>query len=475
LVGVLLAYWGTTVLARIGIGDLSMIIATSSVSSPNVSVMAYAAVVSVASGLVFGIVPALRVMRSDLVTPLKQSGRRAITHRGTVTGGLVALQAALALLLVTGATLLVQTLRNLQHAEVGFDPRERLALVVETRHTSYARDGITVRMADEMLRRVRAIPGVRSAAFGTQVPLYGGRSVSDNVTVRGESGASDVDTWFTAVSPDYFASLGIPVYAGRDVGPPVSGPAPHLRDVVVNDRFVRRFFPHRDPIGQLFEDHDTGDTLVTENRIIGVVGSAKFTDIRAAAEPMYFVPLSDDHWPFLMFVVQPTSTASSVGPSIARAIAAVAPGIAQGDPSLLSSSIESALTRERISSGLAALFGVIALSLVAVGLYGVMLYQVAERTTEIGIRIALGARTGTVIGLVLRQSLAVVATGIAAGVPLSMLAGRAIASQLYGVSSISVAALCVATTSLVVVAIAATLVPVRRAIGVDPLTALRAE
>jgi ABC-type antimicrobial peptide transport system permease subunit len=124
---------------------------------------------------------------------------------------------------------------------------------------------------------------------------------------------------------------------------------------------------------------------------------------------------------------------------------------------------------------LAALFGVIALSLVAVGLYGVMLYQVAERTTEIGIRIALGARTGTVIGLVLRQSLAVVATGIAAGVPLSMLAGRAIASQLYGVSSISVAALCVATTSLVVVAIAATLVPVRRAIGVDPLTALRAE
>ncbi|HEY2375239.1 MAG TPA: ABC transporter permease [Gemmatimonadaceae bacterium] len=473
LLGVAFAYWGTTVLVRVGIGDLADLFSTS--HAPNGSVIAFAAIVSVVSGLIFGVVPSVRVMRGDLVTPLKQGGRRTRTRHGALDRGLVALQAALALLLVTGATLLVQTLQNLQRTDLGFDPRERLALAVETRHTAYAREGMTARMADEMLRRVRAIPGVESAAFGTLVPVYGGRSVSDNVSVRGQSGASDVDTWFTAISPGYFTALGISLLAGRDVGPPVLGPAPRLRDVVVNDRFVRRFFPQRDPVGQLFEDSDAGDTLVTENRIVGVVASAKFTDLRAAAEPMYFVPLSDERWPFLELVVRPSASASSVGPAMSRAIAAVAPGIAQGDPSLLSSSIDDALSRERVSAGLAMLFGIIAMSLVAVGLYGVMLYQVTERTTEIGIRIALGARSGSVVGLVLRQSLGVVGAGITAGIPLSMLAGRAVATQLYGVTAFSVSALVVATTSLIVVAIVATLVPVRRAVSVDPLTALRAD
>lgn len=475
VVGVLFAYWGTIALSRVGVGDLSMVFAAPGSRAPNTSVILFAGIVSVASGLVFGIVPALRVMRGDLLTPLKHGARGKRGSRGAaIDRGLVALQTALALLLVTGATLLVQTFQNLQHSEMGFDPRERLALTVETRHTSYAREGMTVRMADEMLRRIRAIPGVRDAAFGSELPVYGGRGTSDNVTVRGETDATDVDTWFTAVSPGYFTSLGIPLLGGRDVGSPLPGPSPRVREVVVNDRFVQRFFPRRDPIGQVFEERDAGDTIFTENHVVGVVGSAKFSDLRAAAEPMFFVPISDDHWPFLVLVVRPTSTAMSVGPAISHVIADVAPDIAQGDAALLSSSIDNALARERVSAGLATLFGIVALMLVAVGVYGVMLYQVSERTTEIGIRIALGAQSGSVTGLVLGQSLAVVAAGIAAGLPLSLLAGRAVASQLYGVSAFSIGALAVATASLIVVAIIATLVPVRRAIGVDPLTALRA-
>jgi predicted permease len=475
VLGVLLAYWGTTVIVRVGIGDLAMLFSTSSAGSPNISVIAFAALVSVASGLVFGLVPAVRVIRGDLITPLKQGGRRATSHRGTLDRGLVALQVALAVLLVSGATLLVHTLQNLQRANLGFDPRERIALIVETRHTAYARDGVTARMADEMLRRVRAIPGVQSAAFGTEVPVYGGRGVSDNVTVRGESGASDVDTWFTAVSPGYCASLGIPLLAGRDIGPPVAGPAPRQRDVVVNDRFAQRFFPRRDPIGQVFEDNDAGDTLVTDNRIVGVVASPRFTDVRAPAEPRYFVAVSDERWAYLVLVVRPTTAASVIGPAISRVIADVAPGIAQGDPSLLSSAVDDALSRERLTAELASIFGLIALSLVAVGLYGVMLYLVAQRTTEIGIRIALGAQSASVVRMVLRESLAMVAVGLAAGLPLSILAGHAVASQLYGVSAFNVRGFVVAATSLVLVAMAATLVPVRRAVGVNPLTALRAE
>jgi hypothetical protein len=173
LLGVLLAYWGTIALVRVGIGDLAMLFTTSGASLRDASVIWFAVIVSVVSGIFFGVVPGLRVMRSDLITPLKQGGRRSATvRRGTRDRALVARQTALALLLVSGAALLVQTLRNLERAELGFDPRQRFALTVETRHTSYARDGMTVRIADEMLRRVRAIPGVREAAFAqSAVPV----------------------------------------------------------------------------------------------------------------------------------------------------------------------------------------------------------------------------------------------------------------------------------------------------------------
>jgi len=477
IVGVVLARWGTTVLMRANIGDLAGVFAFAPVLGPQV--LLFTVIVSVTSGLIFGVVPALRVMRTDLITPLKQGGRRSASgRRALIDRSLVALQMALALLLVSGAMLLVETLRNLQQTDLGFDPTRRLAINVETRRTSYEKQGMTVQMTDEMLRRVRGIPGVRSAAFGSIVPIYGGRTSYDIVTVRGEQPLADgdADTWFAAVTPDYFTSLGIPLLAGRDIGRSTA-PAGHItsREVVVNDQFAKKFFSNRNPIGQVFEDHDEGDTLVTENRVIGVVGGVKMIGLRAPARPMYFVPVTDHDWPYLVLVVRPYANAVAVGSAAERAIASVAPGIAQGEPTLIAASIDDALTRERISAALATLFGVIALSLVAVGLYGVMLYQVAERTAEIGIRMALGAHASSVVALVLRQSLTIVAIGLVTGFPLAILAGRAVTSQLYGVAPYSAWALAVAGGSLVAVAIAASLVPVRRAVAVDPLTALRAQ
>jgi len=325
---------------------------------------------------------------------------------------------------------------------------------------------------------VRALPGVRTAGFGSRVPVYGGRGSYDNVTVRG-AGPTDAEatqTWFAAVTPGYFATLGIPFMSGHDIEGFGASASATSRDVVINDLFAKKFFPNRDPIGQVFEDSDTGDTLVTENRVIGVVASSKFMSPRAPADPMYFVPVTNDEWPYLVLVVRPADGAlETVGPAVARAIASVAPGIAQSDPALVAASIDSALARERISAGLAALFGAVALSLVAVGLYGVMLYHVSERTNEIGIRMALGASSSSVLVLVLRESLAVVGLGLAAGIPLALVAGRAVGSQLYGVTPYGVWSLCIAAGSLIAVAIAASLVPARKAVGVDPLVALRAE
>jgi predicted permease len=475
LVGALLARWSTSVLTRAKIGDLAMVVNPEARFSTGL--LAFTIAVSVASGLVFAVAPAMRVARTDLTTPLKQGTRRSTAgRRGFVDRGLVGLQMALALLLVSGAMLLVQTLRNLQAADLGFDPAGRMAITVETRRTAYERNGMTAAMTGEMLRRVQVIPGVRSAAFGSIVPVYGGRGSRDNVSVRGSGPPPDGDPTasFAGVTPGYFASLGIPLLAGRDVDPPVAlATTERSRSVVVNDRFAAKFFPGRDPLGQQFEDSDEGDSLVTENHVIGVVRSARFGALRDPPAPMYFVSVADHDWPFLVLVTTPAHETPDVGRDIARVIAAVAPGISQGDPSFLVSSIDAALARERVSAALAALFGVIALALVAVGLYGVMLYQVAERTPEIGIRLALGADAPRVMALVLRQSLGIVGVGVAGGLPLAILVGRAVASQLYGVEPYSVVALSLAATTLVVVGIAASFVPVRRALSVDPLTALR--
>jgi len=472
--GLLLARWSAALL-RGKIGDLSGVLP----SNIGASVLAFTVTVSVVSGIVFGVIPAVRVMNTDLIAPLKQGGRRSSSgRRGMLDRALVALQMALALLLVSGASLLVQTLRNLQQADLGFDPSHRIALNVETRRTSYERQGMTVRMADDMLGRVRTLPGVGSAAFASFVPVFGGRGVSDIVTTHGGATISgdDAMTWFTAVTPGYFDTMGMTLLAGRDIGAQDAGASrTATRDVVINEAFAKKFFPGRNSLGQSFRDADDGSNDATENRIVGIVANTKFRGLRTPAEPMYYVPVADGDFPFLVLVVRPRRNATGLAPWMGRAITAVAPGIAVGDATLLSASIDAALSRERMSAALATLFGAIALSLVAVGLYGVMLYQVAERTPEIGIRMALGARASSIVRLVLGQSLAVVGLGLVAGVPLAMLAGRAVASQLYGVAPYSPWALTIAASSLVAVAIVASLVPVRRAIGVDPLTALRAE
>ena len=471
LLGLLIARWGLAILIRLQAGELASVMPQGVAPA----VLAFTVTVSFVAGLVFGVAPAVRVLRSDLTTPLKQSGRRASASRGIVARGLVALQMALALLLVSGAALLVETLRNLQHVDLGFDADRLIAVTVETRHTAYERQGMTTRMADEILRQVRAIPGVRSAGFGSNVPVYGGRGSADRIVVRGAAPGTDAEgqsAWFAAVSPGYFTSMGMSMRRGRDFSAATAAANAGANDVVVNERFARTFFPDRDPLGQLFDDVDDRDSVRT-NRVIGVVADAKYNGLREQAEPMYFVPVADGRWPFLVLVMRLGDVSAPVGAAVARVISGVAPGVSQGDPTFVSTSIDAALARERMSATLALLFGGVALGLAAVGLYGVMLYQVAERTAEIGIRMALGARATTVLWLVLKQSLTVVGVGIVAGFPLALLAGRAVASQLYGIAPYSPWALAGAAVVLLVVAVAATMIPAQRAITVDPLTALR--
>lgn len=480
VVGLFMASWGTSVLTHINVGDLNFLI------EPRIApaVFCFTLLVSLFSGIVFGVFPALRVLGADLITPLKQSGRRTTAgRRGLLDRGLVALQMALALLLVSGASLLVQTLQNLQTTSSGFDANHRYEITIETRHTTYEHDRMTNRLADEILRRVRVIPGVSAASFGSMVPIYGGRGVTASVNVhsseRSQSemlSGDEPEISFVAVTPDYFRSMGMKIRSGRDLGR--TGTAVNstsVNDVVVNEEFVAKYFSGRDPLGQLFESVTNGDSIRVSNHIVGVVAGAKYTSLRAPLEPMFYAPVKDGQWPYLVLTFHSASNESVVARRVMAAIDSIAPGIETGDPTSLSSSIASALVRERISAGLATTFGAIALCLVAVGLYGVMLYQVTERTAEIGIRVALGARPGSIASLVAGQSFKVVAVGLVVGTPLALAAGRAVASQLYGVPPISVQALFVGVVALTVVAMLATAIPVYRAIGLDPVRALRAD
>lgn len=472
--GTLLAWWATAAMARARAGDLSGVIPP----SPNASVLGFTAAICLASAVACGLVPAISATRTDVMSPIRLGGPRMSRSASNIFDHiLVIAQVALALLLVSGASLLVQTLRNLQETTLGFEPAQRLAVTVETRHTSYERQGMTVQLAEEMLRRARAIPGVRSAAFASYVPAHGGRGVSDNVTVPGTPprGHDDAQTSFVGVTPGYFATLGIHVVEGRDLGPPMPGAAARRREAVVNRSFASKFFPGRDPIGEVFRDADDGDSTATEDRIVGVVGDAKFGDVRATPEPMFFVPIADADWPFLILVARTGVEAHAAGDGMARSLAAAAPGIGVGTPTRLSASVNEALSRERISARLAAMFGIVSLWLVAIGLYGVLLYRITERGREIGVRMALGASGRSVIGLVLGQSMRLVGIGIAAGLPLSVLAGRAVASQLYGVAPYSPVVLSVASALVLATAAAACVVPARRAVSIDPLVALRAE
>lgn len=467
--GVALSAWGTSLLIRALPSNLEWF-APYMHARPNPLILGFTLGVSVLCAFLFGVLPAFRATRVDLVTPLKEGGRRGRAGRGLLDRGVVAVQVALALLLVTSAALLVGTLRNLRETELGFDSSHLLLATAETRGTPYEKQLMTRTMANEMLQRIRALPGVRSAAMTSDAPISGGRVSANRLVAAGGAVLDEREqVELLAVTPGYFATTGITLRAGRDF---TKQDASSTNTVIVNQAFVKQYFSDRNPIGQTFS---VGFRDVTVLTIVGVVDDARYHDVRAPADPMYYLPVDNDDWPFLIAVVRATGDPASLASSVARAISDIAPGIVVRRPGTMEAALDEALARERLTAVLATLFGVVALGLAAIGVYGVMAYNVAGRTVEIGVRMALGANGGSVMWLVLRQSLFVVGIGAVAGLPLALLAGRSLASQLYGVSPYDVPVLAGAIVTLVLVGVAASLLPARRAVTVDPLVALRAD
>ena len=429
---------------------------------------------SIACAAVFGLVPALRATRRDVILGLRGSALGVGKAPGRLDHTVVAVQISLALVLVTAAGLLAATLRNLRGGDGGFESAHMLIGDLEVRGTPYEQTGIRPLYA-EMLRRVGALPGVRVAGMATRVPIAYGGWAPEKVTVPGYEPipGEDMDVDFINLTPGYLAASGIPIRRGRDITTADRAGAPQV--AIVSEAFVKRYLRARDPIGVRLR-HDSDFGTGGEATVVGVAADAKYYDLRAPAQPTVYVPFEQVRdWGFLSLAVRTTPHPDALVPQVSAALNAAAPGVTVRWVQTMESMLDNRLARELTLAWLTTLFATLAVTIAATGLYGVQAYQVAARTSEIGIRMALGAERRRVVWLVLRRSLLVISTGASLGVPLAIIAGRAMESQLYGVAPWEAAALVRAIALLLAVGIPASVLPARRATRVDPLMAIRAE
>ena len=467
--GILLAYWAVAALR-----------AAAPASLPRVQevgldgrVLAFSVLLSLLTGVLFGLVPALRAARSDLQATLRAGGRGLSGGSTRTRSALVVGQVALSLVLLVGAGLMLKSFARLMNVNPGFDPEHVLTARVSLPGSKYANTAARLAFHDELLRRVRALPGVRSATAATYLPFTGMASASSfwiegRPTPRpGEEPTAEI----RAVDAEFFRTLEVPVRRGTPFTDAEARGA--STPLVINEAAARQLFPNASALGQRIH-MPWGDTLVGE--IVAVVGDVKHAGLDSIAKPTLY-------WPLQKF---PSINTVSIAMRTGRdpmALAAAARREAKGvdadqplaDVKPMLAYLGDSMERRRFNAALLAGFAGVALLLAAVGLYGVMSYTVAQHTRDFGIRIALGADTRTVLGGVLGQALALVGVGLAVGVAGALAMTRVLAGLLYDVSATDPVVFVSIAVLLTAVAVVASLVPARRATRVNPIVALQYE
>jgi predicted permease len=429
--------------------------------------VAFTAGVSLITGVAFGLVPALRATGVNPGTVMKGDtpgvGRLGLGP----TRAFLVVQVAASVLVLVGATIFNRTLRNLEAVNVGFNRDRLLLMTIDPRESRFQGDRVTS-LFDELTERIRAVPGVRSAALAEE-PLF--REGVQSIWVQG-SALSNGQASFNIVGPDFFATAGIPLLLGREFSSHDRPGAPLVS--IVNEAFVRKYFPGQNPLGRRFGDD--GPKSVGKFEIVGVVNDTRSRGLRWAPQPMDF----HSFWqcaPLVPFVlhVRVMGNTRATAASLGQVIGGIDPGLVVYDVRTMTEQMNGTLRQERTFAMLSMLFGGVALGLCCVGLYGVTAYSVTRRTKEIGIRMALGAPRTQVLWLFLRQTLGLVVIGVAIGTPIALACGRFVKSLLFGLTPADPASLAIALLMLAGVAAVACLVPARRATKVDPMVALRYE
>ena len=452
---------------------------------PSLPVLGFAFLLSLATGVIFGTAPAWFATHTHPIEALRSATRSTRDSSSLTRHGLLIVQATLSVVLVAGATMLARSLGNLEHQNFGFTTSKRVSVEVNLPPGSYTPGSLNA-LYREMEARLKHLPGVEQVGLSLYNPLtdnWGEMIVLQDhpqLAMTEHSGAS-----WDRVSAGYLRALGQPVVRGRGFTEADNENTSPV--ALVNEAFVRRFFNKEDPLDKHFGIDELANAGTFQ--IVGVVRDAKYAFAREPVRPMFFVPITQwAHYanPLLQkielrshfiggILLVTNADPGRLEPLLTRALAELDPNLTITGMHTLSEQVGLEFDQERAVASLAGLFGLVALVLAAVGLYGVTAYTVAQRTGEIGVRMALGADRRRVMQLVLRGAFRRVAIGLLLGIPLAIGAGRLMASQLWGVKSWDVPALAVATLALAACALLAAIIPALRAAAVHPMQALRAE
>ncbi len=453
-------------------------------TTPDLRILLIGTGAALATGIVFGILPALEATRIGPWTRLKDSASSTTGAAGSVRirKVLVTAQVALSFLLLVGAGLFAGTLTSLKHTHTGFGELGNLVTFqVDPSMSGYTASRLH-RFYAEVVERIRPVPGVSAASYA-MVPLLNGDTWSMSISLEQPDAGGSIDAQcnFNRVSPGYFQSMGVPILAGRDFTGRDSYnlERDHKRGnpsvAIVNRKFAERFFAGRNPVGRRI-GFGLGPGVTHDIEIVGVVEDTLYEGPRSGLHPQVVFPLlQSGGLDQASFYVRTANNPEAMFPVLRRVVAAIDSSIPVHEMRTLEMQLDETLSTERLIASLATVFAALASVLAALGFYGVMSYNVVRRTREIGLRMALGAPRGDVIWMVLREALWLLALGLIVGVPCAYLMARCTSSLLFGVPPTALWVYAGALIYLGFVAVAASILPARRASGIDPLTALRHE
>lgn len=463
--GVLLAIWGKEALRewlplRYVPAEMAL--------SMDWSVLGFALAACAATTLVFGLLPALQATRVDVVSALRDGTRHQTSRRSILSRSLVAVQVALSVVVLVAAGLFLRTLEAVEKIPLGFNPQKVVLFTVNAVRETGDRDRAE-RIYREVRERLELIPGIDSVGH-SDVALLGGTMSNTLIRIDGREFTGDLK-WVSTlhVGGRFFETMQIPLRLGRVTSVRDDAAAPRV--MVVNEAFANAYLPGQQPVGKQVE-------IARELReIVGVVGDAKYARLKIAGEPVVYIPFQQrlNSLHAMTFELRTRTDAGALALPIRDAVRAVNPNLPVYALRTQQETIERAMQNERRFALLSTFFGVIALLLTVIGLYGVMSYAVAQRTREIGVRMALGAPPSGVLGMVLRQGMRVALAGLMLGLAGALAAQRLLKSLLFGVTGTDPLTFASTATLLIVVAACACAIPARRAARVDPLVALRHE
>jgi putative ABC transport system permease protein len=431
--------------------------------------------VSLLTGVLFGLYPALQGARAGLNSTLKESGRSGGTRRQRGRSALVIAEIALSLMLLVGAGLLLRSFQRLQQVDAGFheSPQQILFMTLSPAASRYADENTGINLYTRLLQRIERVPGLDSVSISDSIPPRQ-EADADTFTILGQVVRTDTENPIVSVgivSSDYFKTIGAPLLAGRSFDAHDTSSSPPV--AIVSENFARRFFPGESPLGKRIKQSAPSLNGTPFMEIVGVVGDLKYSGLERQDDAAYYMPYTQSYSRQTFLVVRSSRNVADFVPVLRREVHATDPEIVISTVSTLQEEVAGAVARPRFDAWLLGSFAGIALLMAVIGIYGVIAYSVAQRTHEIGVRMALGAGRGSVVAMVLGQGARLALIGVALGLAGAFALTRLLGNLLYGISVTDSFTFITVALGLFVVAIAASLIPAQRATRILPVIALR--